>query len=189
MSDLPLYAISVRQPWAWAIVAAGKDLENRVPTAVRFMRAKMERGPLCIHASMGMTRDEYESARDFMVDRGLVSPERFPEPWALRRGGIIGTVHFDEVVSQSTSLWWIGPRALRLSEHSELIRPIPCGGALGFFEWRNSAEHCERNGVDFEKPKPWMIHWPGDAPRGKAQAKPKQQPHAPEPLSLFEETP
>lgn len=24
-----MYAISVRQPWAWAVFAAGKDVENR----------------------------------------------------------------------------------------------------------------------------------------------------------------
>lgn len=27
--DLPEFALSIRQPWAWAIVYAGKDIENR----------------------------------------------------------------------------------------------------------------------------------------------------------------
>lgn len=29
MLDLPELALSVRQPWAWAIIHAGKDIENR----------------------------------------------------------------------------------------------------------------------------------------------------------------
>lgn len=28
-SDLPPLALSIRQPWAWAILCAGKDIENR----------------------------------------------------------------------------------------------------------------------------------------------------------------
>jgi hypothetical protein len=49
-------ALSIRQPWAWLILHAGKDIENRDwPT--RF------RGRFLIHAAKGMTRDEYENGR------------------------------------------------------------------------------------------------------------------------------
>ena len=50
--DLPRKAISIRQPWAWAIVHAGKDIENR-DWSTRY------RGPVCIHAAKGMTKDEF----------------------------------------------------------------------------------------------------------------------------------
>jgi hypothetical protein len=44
-------ALSIRQPWAWLILNAGKDIENR-DWLTRF------RGPFLIHASKGMTRAE-----------------------------------------------------------------------------------------------------------------------------------
>lgn len=40
-------AITVRQPWAWAIVHAGKDIENRT-------QAWSYRGPLAIHAGLAL---------------------------------------------------------------------------------------------------------------------------------------
>ena len=60
--DEPVRAISVRQPFAWAIIHAGKDVENRSPNARRqFQAAVGER--VLIHASKGMTADVYEHAR------------------------------------------------------------------------------------------------------------------------------
>jgi hypothetical protein len=48
-------AISIRAPWAWAILHAGKDVENRTwPTNVR--------GTVAIHASNSMGRAYYEWA-------------------------------------------------------------------------------------------------------------------------------
>lgn len=46
-------AITVRQPWAWAIIHAGKDIENRS------WKTKT-RGRVAIHAASGMTHAEYE---------------------------------------------------------------------------------------------------------------------------------
>ena len=43
-------ALSVRQPWAWAIIHAGKDVENRT-WGTRY------HGPLLIHASKNYDRD------------------------------------------------------------------------------------------------------------------------------------
>lgn len=34
MNDIPRLALSVRQPWPWAILHAGKDIENRSWQAV-----------------------------------------------------------------------------------------------------------------------------------------------------------
>jgi hypothetical protein len=50
---LPLLALSVRQPWLWAILQAGKRIENR--------KWKTEyRGPLLLHAAKGCTAEEFE---------------------------------------------------------------------------------------------------------------------------------
>ena len=50
-------AISIRQPWAWLILNARKDVESR-----DWIYPCRHRGPLLIHASKTCTRREYESA-------------------------------------------------------------------------------------------------------------------------------
>ena len=51
-------ALSIRQPWAWLILHGGKDIENR-DWATRF------RGRVLIHASKGVTQDEWSDAWEF----------------------------------------------------------------------------------------------------------------------------
>ena len=119
MTHLPPLALSVRQPWAWAIVPGGKDFENRdwrkPNPGLAF------RGRVAIHASTGMTRDEYESAADFMRHScGVVAPQ----PHLLVRGGIIGSVDVVDVVryagactaEQRASPWFVGPVGLVLRD-------------------------------------------------------------------------
>ena len=48
-------ALSIRQPWAWLIIHAGKDIENRIHNT-------RHRGPLYIHAPK--TVDPYDHVRD-----------------------------------------------------------------------------------------------------------------------------
>ncbi|RCJ19276.1 hypothetical protein A6770_31970 [Nostoc minutum NIES-26] len=51
-------ALSVRQPWAWAIIYASKDIENRGwPIYYR--------GDILIHAAKGCTKKEYQQAWEF----------------------------------------------------------------------------------------------------------------------------
>lgn len=159
---LPRLALSVRQPWAWAIVHAGKDIENRSAAAVRH---GMSRGPIAIHAAKGMTRDEYEDAADFMRSIGV----RCPHPEALVRGAIIGSAIVANIVTQHDSPWFFGPRGLVL-ESARACDPVPASGALGYFTWTPA-------GV-VDAPKPWMLAWPADAGRAKP-GKPGQ------PMSLF----
>ena len=129
MQGLPELAISVRQPWAWALIHAGKTHENRSMHAIKFMVPLT--GRRAIHASKGMTRDEYENAHDFMASIGIVCPP----PAELLRGGIIGMVTVTGVVSQSASPWFFGPRALVIAD-PEPRDFVPSVGALGYFKWK-----------------------------------------------------
>lgn len=180
---VPKFALSVRQPWAWAIIHGGKRLENRGPIAVRGMRAKLPRGRICIHASLGMTREEYERALKTFRNAGLKS---WPRPDELVRGAIIGTVEFIDVINKSTSPWFFGPKALVLQNPEPWDAPIVAGGQLSFFEWEASAAHCVMHEVKAAEPKPWMkaypgtYHWLNKQPDGIKPA----QPTTP---SLFEE--
>jgi hypothetical protein len=126
--SLPEKALSVRQPWAWAIIHAGKDIENRSWQATN--HGLRQRGRVCIHAAKGMTRAEYESSSDFMRVIGVICPPAAE----LKRGGIIGSVEVVDVVSDSTSNWFFGPRGLALRGPTPCTF-IPAVGALGYFRW------------------------------------------------------
>ncbi|GGD74091.1 hypothetical protein [Croceicoccus mobilis] len=153
MADFPTFAISVRQPWAYAIIHAGKDVENRVKRAIT-MGGMDQHSRLAIHAAAGMSKAEYEHARDFMVETCGV---RCPHPSALVRGAIIGSVAVTGITKASDSKWFFGPWAIQLSE-AQACLPIPCIGQLGAFRWA-------RAGIDAPRePLPWMMAWPGKAP-------------------------
>ena len=121
------FCLSVRQPWAWLIIHAGKDIENRTwPT--RF------RGRVMIHASKGMTRMEYEDAMNWVVLNSRL-PLGFHEPKfkELQRGGIIGETEIEDCVTESKSPWFMGAYGFVL-RNSKPLPFEPCKGALGFFK-------------------------------------------------------
>lgn len=104
-----------------------KDVENRTwPT--RF------RGRVLIHASKGMTRDEYDDVEDFLdyTKTGIVLPQRE----CLERGGIVGVATIIDCVrpEQRTSQWHMEDQfGFQIAE----AKPLPfvaCKGALGFFD-------------------------------------------------------
>jgi hypothetical protein len=117
-------ALSIRQPWAWLILHAGKDVENRRWTT-------SFRGRVLIHASKGMTREEYDEAdstlgfANYKID--------IPDFDALARGGIVGSVEIVDCVERSDSAWFCGPFGFVLRDPKPLPF-VPCRGALGFFE-------------------------------------------------------
>ena len=118
-------AISIRQPWAWLILNAGKDYENRDwPTKFR--------GRVLIHASKGMTRAEYDGASLYV--REVVHPCITIPPFeALERGGIVGEVTITDCVTDSCSPWFNGWYGFALANPKPLTFQ-PCRGMLKFFE-------------------------------------------------------
>lgn len=165
--DLPALALSVRQPWAWAIIHADKDIENRSWQAVN--HGLRQRGRIAVHAAKGMTRDEYEEARDFIDGLGYHTPDAH----ALHRGGIIGSVEVVDVVSKSESPWFFGPRGLVL-RNAIPCSFVPAQGALGYFRW-------ERAGADVvPKPAAWMLPKPPKLEKTIMATQPM-------PLPLFDE--
>lgn len=127
-------ALSVRQPWAHAIVHLGKTLENRT-------RHNAHRGPLLIHASAGMDDDDYDGCLLFCRARGLPAP---PAPAELPRGGIVGLVQMvDSVEDGEGNPWWIGPRAFVL-RNARPLPFLPCRGTVTPLLWRPDAETQRR---------------------------------------------
>lgn len=129
MDDLPKLAISIRQPWAWAILHAGKPVENRSwSTNIR--------GPICIHAAKGMTLDEYYEASQFIATLGM---NDIPFPGDMQRGGIIGVADLVDCVAEHPSPWFFGPYGFVLA-NPRAVPFISVKGALGFFDWRKNLE-------------------------------------------------
>lgn len=102
-------ALSVVQPWAWAIVHAGKNIENR-------SWRTHYRGILVIHASL--TR-----SREGDMPRGAPKV-----PADLDFGAILGTVELVDCVERSRSKWFQGPYGWVLENPRPLRLPIPCRG-------------------------------------------------------------
>lgn len=119
-----MIALSIRQPWAWMILNAGKDIENRDwPTA--------RRGRFLIHASKGMTRAEYENATDPLWANGGRTID-LPPFEDLQRGGIVGEAEIVDCVTASESPWFNGTFGFVLRDP----KPLPFiqyKGQLGFF--------------------------------------------------------
>lgn len=131
---LPQLAISIRQPWAWAVVKGFKTIENRHAQTVKYLRPLI--GDRAIHASKGMLKLEYETAARFMADRGVICPA----PHELIRGGIIGSVRIVGCVSETDDPWFIPGRYNRglVLTNAQECDLIPSVGQLGFFNWHEA---------------------------------------------------
>lgn len=141
MSELPKIALSVRQPWAWAIIAGHKVIENRSAGSIRAGRMDCRR--ICIHAASGLKQDEFQWAHWRLHKHGV----RCPRPDRLVRGAIIGHVDVVDIVSESESEWFGGQMGLVLQDPIG-IEPIPALGELGYFRWEAAGQ--------IANPKPWM---------------------------------
>lgn len=120
-------AISIRQPWAWLILNAGKDIENRDwPTNFR--------GRVLIHASKSGTQAEFENAMEFMADRGIHQGRYWNTPSLkeMDRGGIVGSVEIVDCVKKSDSPWFMGEYGFVL-RNPKPMPFTPWKGQLGFF--------------------------------------------------------
>ncbi len=117
------FALSIRQPWAWLIVNAWKDVENRDwPTLIR--------GPVFIHTGKVMKPEDYDECY-FFVEK--IAPEiRLPLPQELPLGGIVGVARLHECVYRSESRWFVGENGFVLRDRQPCDF-IPCKGEQGFF--------------------------------------------------------
>lgn len=95
--------LTVRQPWAWAIIHGGKDVENRVRNI-----AGAYRGPVAIHVAQQWDdnvswRSEWETLLAAMKADGS---DPWDAPWQNERGAIIGVVGLVDVhlVKQSNGM-------------------------------------------------------------------------------------
>ena len=143
--------LSIKQPWAWAIVNAGKRIENRSwPTHYR--------GPVLIHAS-GMrgnkqalleeVEDGWESVMYMANASGVDLSHVKPNLGMFRQhaGGVVGRANLVDCVEAYDSPWFVGPWGFVLQD----VEPTPFvqwPGSLGL--WNVPARLL----VELQNPKP-----------------------------------
>ncbi len=115
-------AISIRQPWAWAILHAGKDVENRTWDLPRRYLGKK----VLIHTGKQVDQE------------GIIHLHHlgYSPPGTLETGGIVGVTVFCGGGLDSSNSAWAEPGLF----HWEMVRistmTMPfhrCAGRLGFF--------------------------------------------------------
>jgi hypothetical protein len=123
--------LSVQQPWAWALLEGGKDVENRTWKTPY-------RGPLLIHAGKRFDTEAYEywpECADYTDEQWLqVETDAFST-----LGAIIGVVNLDKVDEPyglaSASEWAAnGMFHWCVSKPRVFLEPIPYRGQLGLFD-------------------------------------------------------
>jgi hypothetical protein len=112
-------ALTIKQPWAWAIIFGGKDIENRT------WRTRY-RGPLLIHAGAA-----------YRPEASLPKGVRAPARDKLEFSALIGVVELTDVVEKSRSPWFQGKYGFVLAKPRPLKPPVRCSGRLGL--WTPSA--------------------------------------------------
>ena len=121
-------ALSSRQPWPGLITMGYKPVENRTWHT-------HYRGRVAIHASQGMTRDDYDDCVAFLRShpslRHIV--DALPAPKDLPRGGIVGKANLVACTRAHESPFYTGEFA-HVLQGAEPVAFQPCKGALGYFK-------------------------------------------------------
>lgn len=113
-------ALSLMQPWAWAVVRGIKDIENR-KWATKF------RGELLIHASM-----RWDPIGAIVLRENGVEPPS-EKDLAFYFGAFVGKVTVIDCVRWHPSKWFFGPWGFVLENPVEFKSPVAYPGQLGIF--------------------------------------------------------
>jgi len=113
--------LSIRQPFAWAILAGRKKVENRTWNTEY-------RGTVYLHAGKAFDREGLEWITE---ELGLRVPKDLP------MGAIVGVCTLRDVLTRDPKHvygdWFGGPYGFVLSRPRALARPIPLLGNLGLY--------------------------------------------------------
>jgi hypothetical protein len=121
-------ALSIRQPWAFAITMGCKPVENRDwPT--RF------RGPVLIHTGKREETDDIDYVLDLMAKVSGETREAIGSGYRNHRalGAIVGAARLVDCVTHMDSPWFNGPYGF-VFEKPLWCNIVPCRGQLGFFD-------------------------------------------------------
>lgn len=122
-------ALSLRQPWCYAILSLGKSVENRT-WSTRY------RGRIRLHASQTWDAD----GEDWLVSHGFRPPSAIEMNNRFQLGAYLGEVEVTGCVSAvwartepERAPWAFGPVCWLLSDPVAYPEPIPGRGYPGLF--------------------------------------------------------
>ena len=123
-------ALSIRQPWAWLIIAGFKPVENR-------SQLTNIRGEFLIHVGRAIDGDAHDALmRGLHPVTGQLSKLRLVYPPArgesFKLGGFVGIAELTGSVTEHPSEFFTGPHGW-LVENARPIRFQPYPGQLGWF--------------------------------------------------------
>lgn len=125
-------ALTVWQPWAWAIAAGLKQVENRgwKPFSLR------PGDVLGIHAALRPVDVHHlASVRENAVraGRGLEVPSTFMHGALIAVATYVGVVTSREALSVDQRCWWVGPFGWVLRDVRPLPKPLEVRGQQGIW--------------------------------------------------------
>lgn len=130
MADLT-YALTLIQPWAYAVTHAGKRVENRTwPPSPKMLRPG---DLLAIHAGFKVDRAACAELRR----AGVQLPSRLSTGAVVavaRYGGVLTYPQDLAALDPSQRRWFVGPLGWRLEDVVALREPVPCKGRLGLWK-------------------------------------------------------
>ena len=116
-----LRCLSVQQPWAWALCAGVKDIENRT-------WSNKYRGTIAVVASSNKTR---------VTALKKLGPPRYLPPELFAYGAVVGFVDVLDIEPLNRALednpWAWGPYCWRVGNPRLLPEPIPCKAKLNLY--------------------------------------------------------
>lgn len=129
-------ALTLHQPWAFAVAHLGKDVENRTwrpPEQVIGVR-------IAIHAGRKFDTDTLP----WFFGRGLINVPLTPVLGAVVATAVVAGVaeHADSVWFSGSvgAFWFTGPIGWVLRDVVALAEPVPCRGAQGLWTVPNDVE-------------------------------------------------
>ncbi len=136
-------ALSIQQPWAWAITDLDKRVENR-------SRATSYRGGFWIHTSK-----QYDNQGEHALISALTDAEG--EVWDCTddfdKGAVVGWADLYDCcepgvpfgLPEGSERWTVGRHLYLLRDVIKFAHPVPAKGALGFFKLPPEVEaRCQK---------------------------------------------
>lgn len=125
-------ALTIQQPWAWAIAAGHKRVENR-------SRRTHYRGPIAIHA--GLSNASMAGGLEFLIRQGIVVPHDLIFGAVLAVAELVdcapctqpGRYASRDCQDLIVDPFAFGPWCYVLANVRQLETPIPCRGQQGWF--------------------------------------------------------
>lgn len=126
-----MYALTIHQPWAWAIAEGLKTIENRTWKAERVLGTR-----IAIHAAV-RPPESFDALRMAMLPKSLVNRDLLIEQCKAQAGRVVATAVVETFIVQhrkrftpraptaAEAPWFVGPIGWVLRDVVKVVDPQP----------------------------------------------------------------